>query len=144
MSLEVYKTMAKTVTIPAASVAILRGTPYTLVPAPGANLMNVFKSAEVVLDYTAPAFTESSDNLAIKYNNGSGLAVSDTIEMTAFITLTADSRTNAVAVKDQIVAKATAANKALVLHNTGDGEFGGSGGSALIVTIIYEIHSVPA
>jgi hypothetical protein len=128
-----------TVTVSAAELAAIRATPKTLVAAPGAGYMNQFLGATLLLDYTAPGFTETADNLAVKYTNGSGVAVSDTIECTGFIDQTADTITVAVPVKDAIVAKSAGENKALVLHNTGDGEFAGGGGSALRVNISYRI-----
>jgi hypothetical protein len=130
-----------TVSVSAAELAALRATPKTLVAAPGAGYALHFVGAQLMLDYTAPAFTETADNLAIKYTDGSGLALSDTIECTGFIDQTADTVTNAVPVKDRIAAKTASENKALVLHNTGDGEFAGSGGSALRVNITYRIVS---
>jgi hypothetical protein len=129
----------KTVTVSAAELAAIRATPKTLVAAPGAGYVLQFLGAQLMLDYTAPGFTETADNLAIKFTDGSGLAVSDTIECTGFIDQTADTVTNAVPVKDRIAAKTASENKALVLHNTGDGEFAGSGGSALRVNITYAV-----
>jgi hypothetical protein len=125
------------VTIAAAAVATLRATPVELVPAPGAGYVLELLSAILLLDYTAPAYTETADNLAIKYENGSGLQVSETIEMTGFIDQTGDMVTNARPKLDLIGTKAQTENKALVLHNTGDGEFGNSGGSPLRVKIAY-------
>ncbi len=129
------------VSIAAAAVATLRATPVTLVAAPGAGKVLEFISAAFFLDYTAPGFTESSDNLAVKYENGSGAAASQTVECTGFIDQTADTMTIGIAKNDVIVAKTGCENKALVLHNTGDGEFGGSGGSALRVKVAYRVHT---
>jgi len=128
------------VTIAAAAVATLRGTPVELVPAPGVGRVLEFVSAQVFLDYTAPAFTESADNLVVRYTNGSGVAVSQVIEMTGFITLTADSKTNGQPTIDAIVSGAGSTNQALVLHNNGDGEFGGGGGAILRVHTVYRVH----
>lgn len=125
------------VSIPAASVAALRATPYTLVAAPGSGKVTQFLGATVILDYGTVAYTETSDNLAIKYTNGSGVAVSDTIEMTGFIDATADKMIQSVPVKDALMT----ANAALVLHNTGDGEFGNSGDSPLRVKVMYVVHT---
>lgn len=127
------------VSIAAAAVATLRATPVTLVAAPGAGKVLYFISAVLLLDYTAPGFTETADNLAVKYENGSGAAASQAIEMTGFIDQTADTITTAMAKIDAIVAAASAVNKALVLHNTGDGEFAGSGGSALRLKVAYRV-----
>lgn len=125
------------VSIAAAAVATLRATPVSLVAAPGAGKVIEFISAILILDYTAPGYTETDDNLAVKYTNGSGVAVSETIEMTGFIDLTADAMIQTQAIKDALLT----ANAALVLHNTGSGEFGNSGGSALRVKVAYRVHS---
>jgi hypothetical protein len=130
------------VSVSAAELAAIRATPKTLVAAPGAGFMLVFRMATLILDYTAPGFTESADNLAVKYTDGSGVAVSETIEMTGFIDQTADTITFAVPDAGAATALSAAtniANKALVLHNTGDGEFGGSGGSTLRVKVWYNV-----
>lgn len=124
------------ITIPAASVAALRATPYTLVAAPGSGKVIQFLGATLILDYGSVAYTESADNLAIKYTNGSGVAVSDTIEMTSFIDATTDKMIQSIPVKDALMT----ANAALVLHNTGDGEFGNSGDSLLRVKVMYVVH----
>lgn len=129
------------VSIAAAAVAALRATPATLVAAPGAGLMLEFVSAELILDWVTPGFTETADNLAIKYTDGSGVQVSQDIETTGFIDQVADTRTNALPKINAIAAKTGCENKALVLHNTGDGEFGGSGGSALRVKVAYRVHT---
>jgi hypothetical protein len=125
------------VSIAAAAIATLRATPVELVPAPGAGKVLEFVSAILILDYTAPGFTETADNLAIKYTDGSGAQVSETIETTGFIDQTADKIINALPVKDKLLT----ANAALVLHNTGDGEFGNSGGSTLRVKTAFRVHT---
>ena len=128
------------VSIAAAAVATLRATPVTLVSAPGSGKVNQLLSAEILLDYTAPGFTETTDNLAIRYTDGSGTLISQAIECTGFIDQTADTLTTVSPKIDAISAKSASENKAIVLHNTGDGEFGGSGGSALRVKVLYVTH----
>jgi len=129
----------------AAQVQALRATPQTLVAAPGSGYFLEFLSAWLMLDYAANAFTEFADNLQVKYTNGSGPAASQAIECTGFIDQTADTYTNALPKVDTIVAAASLADKALVLHNTGDGEFGGTGcNSVLRVRVRYRIHRVLA
>lgn len=125
------------VALTAAQVGTLRGSPVTLVAAPGAGYILEFVSATLILDYTAPAYTETADNLVVRYTDGSGTIVSDTIEMTSFIDATADKIIRAVPVKDALMT----ANAALVLHNSGDGEFGNSGGSAMRVKVAYRVHA---
>lgn len=130
------------VTIPAASVALLRATPYTLVAAPGAGFMNVFHQAYLILKYVAPGFTETADNLIINWGTSSPTSASETIEATGFIDQTADTIT--VAVPDGGAATALGAatkfaNLPLVLFNSGDGEYAGSGGSSLRVKLFYSV-----
>ena len=126
------------VTVTSAEVLLLRATPKELVPAPGAGKILMLQDALLQLDYNSAAYTESADNLAIKYTDGSGVAVSDAIEATGFIDQTADTTTRGVPVKDAIVANAACENAALVLHNTGDGEYA-TGDSPLRVDVYYRI-----
>lgn len=133
-----------TVTLTNAEIKALRATPKTLVAAPGSGKLLEFVSAQLKLVAGANALTESTANLAVKYNDGSGAQVSDTIEATGFIDQTANTMTNARAKLDAIVAYASAANKALVLHNLGAGEFGGNAAADATMTVIvtYRVHTV--
>lgn len=126
-----------------AEVKALRASPYTLVAAPGSGKILEFVSAQLFLDYGGTnAFTESADNLAVKFTDGSGAAVSQTIETTGFIDQTADTVTNGLAKIDAIVAAASAENQALVLHNTGDGEIAGNAAAdnTLRIKVVYREH----
>jgi hypothetical protein len=115
----------------------LRATPKTLVAAPGVGFVNEFVGAILLFDYTA-AYTETADNLAVKYENGAGVAVSQDIEASGFVDATADTQTNALPKIDAIAAATASANKALVLHNTGDGEYGGgNAANAIRVKVAY-------
>jgi hypothetical protein len=123
------------------NVLALRATPIELVAAPGAGYVLEFISAVLFFDYTA-AYTESADNLAVRYTDGSGVVVSVAIEATGFVDATADTFTNAIAIKDTITAKTGCDNKALVLHNTGDGEYGGGNASNVLrVKTSYRVHT---
>ena len=129
------------VSIAAAAVATLNSVPVTLVAAPGAGYMLVFHQAVLLLDYTAPGFTESSDNLIINWGTSTPQAASETIEMTGFIDQTADSVTFGVAnggASPAIGAATKFDNLPLVLFNAND-EFGGSGGSALRVKTFFSV-----
>lgn len=129
------------VAITNAEMLALRATPKTLVAAPGAGKVLEFVSAQLYFDYTA-AYTETADNMAVKYTDGSGAAVSQAIEATGFVDATADTITNALPKIDAIVAKSGSENKALVLHNTGDGEYGGGNASnAIRVKVAYRVWS---
>lgn len=123
-----------------ANIKALRATPITLVAAPGANKIIVFDHALLKLNYGTDVLTESADNLAIKYVDGSGAAVSETIECTGWIDQSVDTYTNAIAKKDAIVAASANVNKALVIHNTGDGEIGGNATADSTVDIYVTYH----
>ena len=124
------------VTLTSTEIKALRATPITLVAAPGAGNALLFQGALLKLNYGGTnAFTETDDNLAVRFTDGSGVIVSATIESTAFITATADTMTNAIPKADAIVAAASAENQALVLHNTGDGEIAGNAADDNTVTL---------
>jgi len=121
--------------ITAAQIKAIRATPITLVPAIGAGRILEFLSATLILDYGSEVFTESADNLAVRYTDGSGVIVSDSIETTGFIDQTADTVTRGVPITDAIVTLAASANQPLVLHNTGDGEIAGNASDDSVVTV---------
>ena len=124
-----------------ANMLALKATPITLVAAPGAGKMIEFISAQLFFDYVG-AYTETADNMAIKYNNGSGTAVSETIEATGFVDATADVAIKVAPAASAVITKANSENLALVLHNTGDGEYGGGNASnAVRVKVAYRVHA---
>lgn len=132
------------VAISNAELKALRAAPKTLVAAPGAGYVLEFIQALLILDYGANVLTESADNLVIRYKDGSGIAASEVIECTGFIDQAGDIMT--VAVPDggaatAIATKAQCDNQPLVLHNNGDGEFGGNAGAdtLLRVKISYRV-----
>lgn len=111
------------VALSSADILALRATPKTLVSAPVAGYLLEFVGLVLLLDATATAYVESAANLAVKYTNGSGAQLSETIEATGFIDQTADTMTTGRPKLDQIVAKTGCEAKALVLHNLGAGEY---------------------
>jgi hypothetical protein len=127
-----------TVTLTNAQVLALRATPITLVAAPGAGKANIFERVVIEFDRTG-AYTETTDNMAVKYTDGSGVVVSETIESTGFVDASADAVITARSAASPLVT----ANAALVLHNTGDGEFG-SGNAANVwrVTTWYRVRTL--
>jgi predicted RecA/RadA family phage recombinase len=137
----------KTVSLTNAQIKGLAAAPKELVAAPGANKWLEFLSAQLILDYGSEVLTETDDNLAIRYTDGSGLIVSETIQTTGFIDAAADAIINAIPVKDATAAFSSAAvlNKALVLDNIGNGEFGGNATSDTLmkVRIAYREHTNP-
>lgn len=122
-----------------AQVLALRATPITLVAAPGAGKVAELIGGVLIFDYTG-AYTESADNLGVKYENGSGVQASTTIEATGFVDATADTATTFIGKTDTIVAKTGCENKALVLHNLGDDEYGGgNAANVLRVKVAYRV-----
>lgn len=111
------------VSITAAQMLACRATPVELVAAPGAGYALQFLGADFIYDYTA-AFTESADNLAVRYTNGSGTIVSLTLETTGLLDATSDKISTLSPLATDVI---VTPNASLVLHNTGDGEFGGTG-----------------
>ena len=130
------------VTLTNAEFKAIRATPKTLVTAPGAGYVLEFIGAEIFLDYGGTAYTETADNMAIRYTDGSGTIVSEAIESTGFVDATVDQLIPVKPATSATLAKTAADNKALVLHNTGDGEFGGGNAATVIrVSIAYRIHA---
>ena len=124
-----------------AQMLALRATPVELVAVPGAGKVIEFISAELLFDYTG-AYTETADNMAIKYTDGSGTAVSETIEATGFVDATADTLIKVAPAASAAIAKSACENKKLVLHNTGDGEYGGgNAANAMRVKVAYRVHA---
>lgn len=133
-----------TVTLTNANIKALRATPITLVAAQGANKVVELVSATLKLVAGTNVLSETADNMAVKYTNGTGAAVSQAIEATGFIDQAADTITNALPKIDAIAALADSANKALVLHNTGDGEYAGNAAAdaTMTVKIAYRVHDL--
>lgn len=129
------ETRTAKVTLTNVNIKALRATPITLVAAPGANLLLEFVSAVLIKSVGANVLTETADNLAIRYTNGTGLIVSESIETTGFIDTTTKIMTTAAPKLDQIIITASAYNQALVLHNTGDGEFGGNAAADITMDV---------
>ena len=124
------------VAVTAAEMLALRATPKTLVAAPGAGYCLEFISALFIYDYTA-AFTETTDNLNIRFTDGSGVVASLTLETTGLLDATSDQiRT----IKPLATDITPVANSPLVLHNDGNGEFGGTG-SPCRVKVAYRVHA---
>jgi len=132
------------VSLTAAEIKALRATPAELVAAPGADKLIEFVSAVLVLTAGSEVLTESADNMAIEYDDGSAVAVTGAIEATGFIDQAADTITRAIPAADTIDALADVVNKNLALVNTGDGEYAGnaSDDAALDIYISYRILSL--
>lgn len=133
-----------TVALTNANIKALRATPITLVAAQGANKVIELISATLKLVAGTNVLTETADNMAVKYTDGSGVAVSQAIEATGFIDQAANTVTNALPKIDAIAALSVSANQALVLHNTGDGEYAGNAANdaTMTVKIAYRVHDL--
>lgn len=133
-----------TVNLTNAEIKALRAAPKALVAAQGANKVVELVSALLKLDAGTNVLSEIDDNMAVKYNDGSGAAVSQTIEATGFIDQAADTVTCALPKIDAIAALSASANKALVLHNTGDAEYGGNAAAdaTMVVKVAYRVHDL--
>ncbi|OGC00138.1 hypothetical protein A2V82_16510 [candidate division KSB1 bacterium RBG_16_48_16] len=133
-----------TVNLTNANIKALRAAPVTLVAAQGANKIVELVSAAIKLVAGTEVLTETADNLAVKYENGTGVAISQAIEATGFVDAAVTTVTNALPKIDAIAALSASANKALVLHNTGDGEYGGNAtaDATMVVKIAYRVHDL--
>lgn len=136
--------VTKVIRLTSAEIKALRATPKTLVDGIAGKTIQLV-SATLLMDYGGTnAFTETADNLAIRYTDGSGVIVSQAIETTGFIDQTADTVTNALPKIDAIVTVAGSKGKALVLHNTGDGEIAGNAGAdnTMKVAVSYIVNEI--
>lgn len=125
------------------NIKALRATPITLVAASAGHLHLPLKLI-LKLNYGGTnAFTESADNIAIKYTDGSGdsLLVAET---TGWITGTADAYSVTYAPDNVNVAAAGAEGQALVLHNNGDGEIAGNAGNDNTISWHLFYATIPA
>jgi hypothetical protein len=129
------------VTLTNAQIKAVRATPVQLVAAPGAGKRLKFMGAYLELIAGTNVLTESTANLGIKYTDGSGVQVNETVECTGFIDQAVNTETEARPKLDPIVASSASANKALVLHNLGAGEFGGNAAAdaTLKVKVWYSV-----
>lgn len=111
------------VSVTPAQMLAARATPIELVAAPGAGYALEFLGLDFIYDYAA-AFTETADNAAVKYTNGAGTVVSLTLETTGLLDAVADKISTLKPLATDVL---VTPNAALVFHNTGDGEWGGTG-----------------
>lgn len=130
------KVFYREVSLTPAEMLALRAAPKTLVPAPGAGRVLEFVKAFFMYDYAA-AYTESADNIAVRYTDASGVVASLTLETTGLLDATSDQIRTISPLATDIT---PVANAPLVLHNTGDGEFGGTG-SPVRVKIAFRVHA---
>lgn len=123
-----------------AQMLAVRATPITLVAAPGAGRVTVVHGVYAVCDATAGVYTESADNLAVEYADGTDILV---IETTGFVDQVAAVEARYMRPDQSTAAVEPIANSAVRLLNNGDGEFGGgNAANTLSVRVLYSIHEV--
>lgn len=116
---------SRRVVLTSAQILALNATPISLLPAPGAGLVNVVTGVMVTkVAGTAYAGIAAGEDLALKYTDASG-SVAATVEMTGF----ADSTAATVAWAAPAATSFPVANAAIVAHmltgeiTTGDSPF---------------------
>lgn len=134
-------TRTNTVEITSAELLALRVTQITLVPAPGAGYVNEFVSAVLMYDSAATDYTVTAggDDLAIRYTDGTGTIVSNTIDTAGFID---EPASDGIRIVRPLAGGTLAltANAALVLDNIGANEFT-NGTGTMTVKITYRVHA---
>jgi adenosine/AMP kinase len=136
--------VTEVVRLTAAEVKALRATPKELVKGQPGQVIQLV-GAVLEMNYGGTnAFTETADNLAVRYTNTTGALVSQAIETTGFIDQTASTMTVALPKIDAIATSAASEGQALVLHNTGDGEIAGNAANnnTLTVSVTYVVHEL--
>lgn len=122
------------VSLATADIKALRATQFELVAAVAGK---VIVPHDFFLELVAGSevLTESTDNMIINYVDASGVAATGAIESTGFI----DAAVNAHAlIKGVAIPTATIAqlvNTAIVLDNTGDGEFAGNASDDAVLNV---------
>lgn len=124
------------VTITAAEMLALNASPKTLVPAPGAGKVLRFLGATAIYDFNSAAYAGigATEDLAVRFTDGSGAIVSTTLEVTGFL----DQTTDQIRTHKPIVTDLTpVANSPLVLHML-NGEIT-TGNSPVRYIVDYEV-----
>jgi hypothetical protein len=124
------------VAVSVAEMLALRATPKELVAAPGAGYVLEFVSALFIYDYAA-VFTESGQDIVARFTGTSGAIASTTLDTTGLLDQTADQLRT---LKPIVTDLTPVANSPLVLHNSGNGEWGGTG-SPCRVKVAYRVHA---
>lgn len=132
------------VTLTSSEIKNLTTAQKTLVAAPAAGKVLKFMGAVMKLNYGGNnVFTESGDNLAVKFTDDSGAQVSQTIETTGFIDQMADTYTTAEPKIDAIVAAASAEAQALVLDNLGSNIAGNAADdNTITMRVFYQVMTL--
>lgn len=130
--------LSSIVRIPYQSVRTLNATPFTILPAPGAGLAYILRSALVQMKYGSAAYDSvgSGDDLAFKYTNAAG-ATLITVETTGFLDQTSNQLRFA---SSNFAVAITPVNNAPIVANILAGEiYTAAGNSDLYVQLGYSI-----
>ncbi len=120
-----------------ADVLTLRATQVELIAAPGAGLALIVHRVYIVVDDTAGAYTETTDDLAVEYADG--VNITNTIDATPLVGGGVQ-RTTIPALATQVVPDV---NAAVQMDQTGGGEWGGgNAANTMSVRVWYSV--VPA
>lgn len=126
------------VTVSSAELLALRATPKTLVAAPGAGKVLQFLSAILIAD-NGTAYVVGTNDIAIRYKDGTGDIISNTVDTAGLLDQTVDIMTQVLPlITDSKTPKADCENMPLVLHNTGAGELT-TGTGVVRVKINYNV-----
>lgn len=118
-----------------AQMLALRGTPVTLVAAPGANKAIIVSRVHMVADLTAAYTVGAGDDIAVEYADGLDIL---TVETTAFIDGTGVRPRYKTPASNSL--NTPTANSAVRLFNNGGSEFGGgNSANTFSVRIWYSI-----
>lgn len=107
-----------------AQMLALRATAIEVAPAPGVGRLIWPIFGSLVFDHTA-AYTETADNMQLRYSDESGAFASAEIESTGFVDASGDAAVSIQRLTTTTLLTAALSNAPVVLHNIGDGEFGG-------------------
>lgn len=128
--------------ITAASIKTLVATPAELVPAPGAGKIVIVDQISFMFFGGTEVLTESSDDLLVEYNDGTGEPIVATIETTGFL----DQLTDQLMIAIPIVLAGTVdleanENKNVALLNS-SGEFAGNASNDATLRVYVTYHVV--
>ncbi len=121
----------------------LIANPHPLVAAQGADTIIQIVSFLMKLKYGSAQFTESADNLILRYVDGSGLAASVEYETTSSFLVAAADGYGWIRPLEQLLIGTVAetVNKGVFLCNT-SGDFGSGTGSSVEGWVTYRVHDV--
>ena len=124
-----------------AGMLALATTPLEVVAAPIAGSFIRLLSSSIIVDATAGVYVEPStpDDMAIRYTDGSGLIVSETIVAIGLVTTADIMLAQIEPIADAIVTDLASLAQNLVLDNTGTDYTGGNAANTVKVVVNYMV-----